>query len=159
MSIWTGLEIQCLGSQHRAKLLAAPTRERPCSTAVSLWKLLLRGGDSSHEFPWEGWALPTPLRCSLCRQGRGLRSCPFAVGSGLFSPFLWGPQGFLRHRRVSLALKFLLLRNQASWLRCQYRPFVLCVQCRWREKWAGNTHRAAAWGWGGGQECEQTRSS
>ena len=65
MNLWAGLEIQSLGSQHRPDLLTVLTRECSCSAAVSLRSLLLQGEDSSHEFPWEDWALPTPLRCSL----------------------------------------------------------------------------------------------
>ena len=82
MNLWAGLEIQSLGSQHRPDLLTALTRECP-----SLQSLLLQGEDSSPEFPWEGWALPAPLRCSLCGQGRvsGLAHLPWGVGVFLHS--------------------------------------------------------------------------
>ena len=147
MNLWAGLEIQSLGSQHRPDLLTALTRECSCSAAVSLRSLLLQGEDSSHEFPWEDWALPTPLRCYLCGQDRvsGLAHLPWGVGFFLHSS--GAP-------RVSLGTGGLLWHwNCFSW---GIRPAgcgasaSLCSLCTVQGEVAGNHHRAAAWGWGGG---------
>lgn len=124
MNLWAGLEIQSLGSQHRPDLLTALTRECP-----SLQSLLLQGEDSSPEFPWEGWALPAPLRCSLCGQGRvsGLAHLPWGVGVFLHSS--GPPRASLGTGGLPWHWNFFFWGIRPADV-VPARVFVLCVQCR-----------------------------
>lgn len=81
---------------------------------------------------------------------------PICRGEWAFSPFLWGPQGFLRHRRASLALELLLLGTQASWLWFQHES-LFSVYSAGRRGWKPS--QSSSLGLGRGLEYEQMFSS